>query len=65
MKGWTATKAADYHVLPVRDLVEHEEFRQCWCHPRLEHGHGATVVIHNSADGREHFEPGTAPVRAH
>ena len=27
---------ADYHVLPVRDLVDHDEGRDCWCAPRLE-----------------------------
>ena len=27
---------ADRHVLPLGDLVEHDESRECWCGPRLE-----------------------------
>lgn len=49
---------SDIHVLPVNDTIEHLELRQCWCRPRIDEGTGAVVVIHNSADGREHFEPG-------
>lgn len=53
--------ASDYHVLPVNDLREHAEARDCWCEPRVEPvkvcraiiGH---VVVHQSADGRELIE---------
>lgn len=27
---------SDIHVLPIGDLREHEETRDCWCHPRVE-----------------------------
>lgn len=49
--------AADVHVVPVNDTIEHVEVRQCWCRPALEQTGLRTIVIHNSADGREHFEP--------
>lgn len=50
--------AGDLHVVPVRDLREHEETRWCWCAPRLERPEpaGLVIVIHNSADGRELVE---------
>jgi hypothetical protein len=27
---------SDVHVLPVGDLVDHDELRSCWCGPRLQ-----------------------------
>ena len=47
-----------YHVLPVEDLVEHEETEDCICGPRVEHvecsdGGDGWVVVHHSLDGRE------------
>lgn len=42
------------HVLPINDLCEHEETETCWCKPRYDEG----VIVHNSMDGREHFETG-------
>lgn len=47
----------DVHVLPVADTREHDELRQCWCRPRIDEQSGHAVVVHNSADGRELFEP--------
>lgn len=26
----------DVHVLPIGDLVDHDETRTCWCAPRVE-----------------------------
>ena len=26
----------DIHVLPINDLVDHDERRDCWCGPKLE-----------------------------
>lgn len=43
----------DIHVLPINDLREHEESESCWCRPRRDEEE-PTVLIHNSADGREH-----------
>ena len=43
------------HVLPINDLRVHEESRQCWCRP-TENEPG--IIVHNSLDGREHFETG-------
>ena len=58
----------DLHVLPEHDLREHEETRTCWCQPAIEEitddipwlglppKHLGTIVVHNSADGRELVE---------
>lgn len=52
----------DTHVLPIADLREHQEIRQCLCRPTVEimyedlDGQHA-VVTHHSYDGREYFEP--------
>ena len=37
------------HVIPVADLIGHQESELCGCLPRIEDG----VYIHNSFDGRE------------
>lgn len=44
------------HVIPIDDLKSHIEAGS-WCHcaPRID----KDVVIHNSYDGREFFEPET------
>lgn len=50
--------SADVHVLPINDLRDHVETRDCWCAPTLyiaDDGDEMTV-IHNSADGRELIE---------
>lgn len=46
-----------YHVLPVNDEREHQESYQCPCNPVVENEGGNMVIIHNSFDGRENFEP--------
>lgn len=48
----------DVHVLPIDDLREHRESRDCWCLPRLleEEADAEVVVVHNSLDGRELVE---------
>lgn len=43
-----------FHVLPVNDLKEHIESRDCWCKPREDDG----VIVHNSMDRREEYEQG-------
>ena len=42
----------DYHIMPVKDWMEHIDTEKCWCRPSrsLEED---TVIIHNSLDGRE------------
>lgn len=45
------------HVLPVNDVLEHLELRQCWCRPNVvTFPDRAVIVVHHAADGREHFE---------
>lgn len=49
------------HVLPVRDVIEHQESQDCICGPRVEWIDQDTglaypngpVVVHHSLDGRE------------
>lgn len=46
------------HVIPVDDLVAHEEHRDCVCAPAVEpvmrdDGSGGWIYIHHSLDGRE------------
>lgn len=60
-KDWRTTrtrgKEADIHVLPIGDLEEHVERRDCWCHPWIVKKRGETAVVsHHSADGRELIE---------
>lgn len=39
MKGWFVGRVGkgDVHTIPVRDLVDHDERRDCWCGPKLLH----------------------------
>ena len=52
------TPPRDVHVLPIDDLREHEETRQCWCRPRLlqDAPEDAVVIVHAALDGRELYE---------
>jgi hypothetical protein len=47
------------HVVPVDDYYEHTESVLCSCRPKVQISvDGALIVIHNSFDRRELFEPG-------
>lgn len=53
---------APIHVLPVNDLIEHEESDACVCGPETQpverdDGSMGWLVVHNALDGREHREP--------
>lgn len=64
--GWIvygADSTDDYHIMPINDLREHIEGRDCWCDPREDDEYlettGRFVLVHNSADRREHtYETG-------
>ena len=45
------------HTIPVDDLREHMESRECWCKPRQDEDE-PHVWIHNSMDRREEYEQG-------
>lgn len=53
---------ATVHVLPVRDLIEHEDVGQgCLCLPDIEavfreDGSNGWLITHHSLDGREKTE---------
>lgn len=45
------------HVLPVDDLIEHEDIGdECVCGPDVAFVTGGQVVTHHSLDGREEHE---------
>lgn len=53
----------DVHILPLGDLLPHQEVRHCWCLPRIEYVRSeilgnptGVVVVHHSLDGRELVE---------
>jgi hypothetical protein len=41
------------HVLPVNDLIDHEDSGDCVCGPDTEFTEGGAVITHHSLDGRE------------
>jgi len=47
-----------WHVIPTKDLEEHQELSTCKCKPTVEilEESGAVVIVHNSFDGRELVE---------
>ena len=49
------------HVVPVRDLIEHDDTDECPCGPTTEpverdDGSFGWLVVHHSLDGREASE---------
>lgn len=62
MSGWEtqyrgATSTVD--VLPVDDMLDHDQTNECPCGPRVERvlgGKGPWVCVHRSFDGRETVE---------
>ena len=44
--------------MPINDLKDHEESKDCWCSPEIDQYIGGDIVIHNSMDGREDYEAG-------
>jgi hypothetical protein len=53
--GWKVTSfAGANHVMPVEDLKEHFESRECWCVPTVEpDAYGTPTWVHHSKDRRE------------
>jgi hypothetical protein len=53
-----------YHVVPCNDLRKHQLDSTCWCQPYDEEPIGSVdIIVHNSADGREKYEPDAAVAR--
>lgn len=48
---------ADVHVMPVNDLREHDESRDCWCKPTQDSDE-PSMYVHHSMDRREEYEQG-------
>ncbi len=44
-----------YHIVPTNDLKPHSDHRACKCQPTPSED--GLLIIHNSFDGREFFEP--------
>lgn len=54
----------DYHVMPIGDIREHSDTRDCACLPdREKQADGTYLVIHHSFDGRELKEGGDVAKR--
>lgn len=52
------TEANVVHVVPLEDLVVHNESHLCVCCPRIDvQVGGGTVVVHAALDGREQEAP--------
>jgi hypothetical protein len=55
--GMEAVVVSDVHVIPVNDLMNHNEHRDCWCCPKVEavtdDGACDVMVIHFALDMRE------------
>ena len=49
----------EWHVLPLDDLKEHKETRDCWCKPTVEVEESRFVIVHNALDRRELYENST------
>ena len=49
-------RLADIHVLPINDVVEHEESEDCPCEPRIEGDGPRFIIIHHAFDRREFTE---------
>ena len=45
----------EHHVIPFDDESPHTLTPQCWCEP-LRDDEDDTIIVHNSADGREAYE---------
>jgi hypothetical protein len=44
-----------YHVMPVDDLVSHEDTGdECICGPHVQYFSGGRVVVHHALDGGRH-----------
>jgi hypothetical protein len=54
-----------FHVVPVEDLVCHEEVQDlCACGPHVEFFPRGKVVVHHALDGRHGKDPGWPRRRA-
>lgn len=46
-----------FHIIPINDLREHKESKDCWCKPKQDIEE-PSLYIHNSLDKREEYENG-------
>jgi len=62
MNGWLRVgDDLEQHVIPVEDLIDHEEDQGCICGPSVQmvkrsDGSAAWLYSHHSLDGRELLE---------
>ena len=45
------------HVIPLNDLRDHVDVKECWCKPIADCDY-ENIFVHNALDGREAFERG-------
>lgn len=48
------------HVLPLNDVVDHDDNEDCFCGPTAKFVEGGVVFVHHSVDGREMSERGSS-----
>ena len=46
-----------FHIVPIRDLRDHEADPACWCSP-TEDPDDLGIWVHNAMDRREEYERG-------
>jgi hypothetical protein len=47
------TESYILHIIPINDLIEHEENSKCQCNPTAEViENGYILITHNAKDGR-------------
>jgi hypothetical protein len=51
----------DCHIIPLDDLMEHCESRECNCRPFVDESQTPVAVVHHAADFREYSEPDHVP----
>lgn len=59
MTGWVRVCEENWcHVMPVEDIIAHEESKDCICGPTCEVDEEENIFlyVHHSADGREKHE---------
>jgi hypothetical protein len=46
------------NVIPLNDIIPHQEHEACMCNPKVEYDDEITpiIIIHSSFDGREYSE---------
>lgn len=47
LKQWLSKQKTPIHVVPIKDIKEHEESLNCWCVPKIC-SENQDVILHNA-----------------